>query len=119
MAEWRTKMETYKLRIKLGENEFEGEGAEESVRKDFEEFKILISLNTKHLPATSSDKKILDVSTPVQGISVGEKDKLLKIFQLSTDGKEMEALKTPPTDKVDAVMIVLYAYRQLLGELYV
>ena len=48
-------METYKLHIKIGQHEFQGEGPEEAVKKSFEDWKLLItSLPTPEISKPAS-----------------------------------------------------------------
>jgi len=46
-------MGEYKLRIKIGQHEFEAEGTREEVEKDFEQFKQIISNAPRQHPGTS------------------------------------------------------------------
>ncbi|MBA3355288.1 MAG: hypothetical protein H0U18_04985 [Pyrinomonadaceae bacterium] len=109
-------MESQKLRIKIGEHEFEAEGPAEQVAAQFEAWKELVAslpkdTNGSHAPRTPSGrlpKNVTEVQTP-DGFAVpwdvfevDEKRKLVTLKVLPT-GEDREAV---------ALLLLLFGHRK-------
>lgn len=107
-------MEPYKLHIKIGPHEFHGEGSEERVRADFEEWKNLITGGAApQKPGQAPTPQVIgvaDVMTP------GDADtqRLNRLFL--QDDKGVISLKIRPTTETpvaDALLLILLGYKLL------
>jgi len=97
-------MADYKLKIKVGEHEFEAEGPEEAVKSQFDAFRDLIS----GLPSTKKENSptgTLPVSeTPISPPTLN----VDKIFR--TEGR-LISITAPPASETDAVLMILFGQR--------
>src|SRR6266852_1231085 len=65
-------METFKIRVKLGDHEFEAEGPQEAVERQFETFKELVN-NTPKIPAKSkADPKTVLADAAREPLNAGD-----------------------------------------------
>jgi hypothetical protein len=112
-------MDTYKLRIKIGEHEFEAEGEPDTVKQQFEEFKTLIADhdNAKQNPTPPGTGTpnippliIPPGSTPV-GIAIAER--LSKVVKIEAKKPlVLSALPQGGQDRAgDAALVLLLAYK--------
>jgi hypothetical protein len=109
-------MDTYKLRIKIGNHEFEAEGPVEVVKEQFESWKGLLGLS----PAKGTDSpaaalsgnsvtRITEIHTP-EGITTP-----LDVFD-HDDKRKLVTLRVHPTSEdrdADAALLVLYGYKEI------
>lgn len=102
-------METFRLRVKIGPHEFEAEGPKESVTAQYESWKALIAST----PATTSQvNKVVAAAIGVrtrEGFSAP-----WDIFDVE-DKRKLVTLRVHPTGETrdaDAVLLILYGYRQ-------
>ncbi len=113
-------MSAYKLRIKIGQHEFEAEGEEATVKAQFEEFKAIIATPiTERQPppatAESGNPQNTSATNPLQGSPPGGPalaDQLSRIVRV--DGKRPITLSALPRGEQregDATLILLLAYR--------
>ena len=106
-------METYKLQMKVGPHEFHGEGPEDAVKKDFEEWKSLIAstptIDTARPATVPPALNSASWSAPI------ESEQLARIFLLD-DKKGLVTLRILPRgddrDR-DAVLLILLGFRRL------
>jgi hypothetical protein len=100
-------MSDYRLKIKIGDHEFEAEGAVEAVQVQFEMFKELIAGLPKNKPETTApeDQEINPQPTALQSIS---KSNLDRIFRSE---RRIISLTISPSSDVDAVLLILYGQR--------
>ncbi|HEX8179683.1 MAG TPA: hypothetical protein VF525_09105 [Pyrinomonadaceae bacterium] len=108
-------METYKLNIKIGPHEFNGEGAEESVRRDFEEWKALIS----SLPVVPSQNTSSNFQSN-GGVDGNEASVagLERIFLFDEKKKEASLRVFPRTESrdADAILLIVLGYRMKFNQ---
>jgi hypothetical protein len=103
-------MADYRLKIKIGDHEFEANGPVEAVKEQFEAFKELVSGLPVHKPETTESAKA-DVSLGAQAdltasTSVTMSSKLLdRIFR---EKGRVISLTAAPVSETDAVLLILY-----------
>jgi len=109
-------MEPYKLHIKIGPHEFHGEGPEDSVRRDYDEWKSLIKV------APNSNAVVpLGIETPAEPPeSLPEVDRQLLIRVMISDEKRglVSLRMLPRTDDRDgdALVLILLGHKLLRNE---
>ena len=110
--------DTHKMRVKIGDAEFEAEGSEEAVKAQFASFlDILKAAPARQKPA---DKKpvdgngaqadALDVLTPPGT------DLLARVFQNDNDLVSLRLLPRTPNAASDTLLLLLYGYVHLKNE---
>jgi hypothetical protein len=102
-------MAMYRLNMKVGEHEFHGEGSEDSVKRDFEEWKTLLSTTrVAHSPEVSQGGKRgedRDID-PNQLFVVDEQSRLVSLRAIPRgDDRDREAF-----------LLILYGFKSLVGE---
>jgi hypothetical protein len=106
-------MSDYRLKIKIGEHEFEAEGAVEAVQTQFEMFKELIAHLPDRKPETTGLEDIAPSSIGTLPIVVAPmvppKISLDRIFR--QEGR-IVSLTVPPESPIDAVLLVLYGQKE-------
>lgn len=100
-------MDTYRIKVKLGEYEFEAEGPSEIVREQFESFKQIVSSippkqDTPISPQTQQDTATQSVT---EDTSSSLYDKVFKV-----DGRVVSLTALPPTP-IDAILMVVLGQR--------
>ncbi len=115
-------METYKLRMKIGEHEFEAEGSESSVKEQFGQFKELLAQFPSRRPFVfSSPIKTIDTSATPADQTTEKKTvepSLAPVFDLDAK-KGLVTLKTKPTGEralQDALLLTLLGFRLVRGD---
>ncbi len=108
-------MEPYKLHVKVGPHEFNGEGAEESVRRDFEKWQALIG----KAPTVAPMKGVaMPRATESDGLVVNTDDidpvSFSKVFVSDSKNNYVSLRIRPQTDEKEGDAIVLI----LLGHWY-
>lgn len=100
-------MAEYRLKVKIGDHEFDAEGPAETVKAQFEAFKELISaLPTNRIESTMGTTLALESTTPeIQTATAPNVDRIFR-----AEGRVI-SLTAPPTSETDAVMLVLYGQR--------
>jgi hypothetical protein len=94
------KMETAKIRIKIGEHEFEAEGTPESVQSQFEAFQSLISgLANKLAPR--------EPSKPLQSIDNSEDGTRVPLGRIMRVQGRVVSLTALPTNLEDAALLIM------------
>jgi hypothetical protein len=99
-------MDTYKLKLKVGEHEFEAEGPPESVERQFQAWKELIATaprQKENTPAAASDqeKKIDNPEVP------------LALDRIMRMDERIVSLTAPPELAPEAALLILLGQRQL------
>ena len=98
---------TKKLRVKIGDAEFEAEGSEESVKQDYAEFLgKLEELKKKPSTVNNAQNKI---HLP---IDLGEADpeRVSRVFKVEDDMVSLTFLPRTENAQADALMLLLYGY---------
>jgi hypothetical protein len=104
-------MNTYRLDMKIGEHEFHGAGAQEAVERDFREWKALIASHA-HTPARQSHS-LWSKAAPGDPA-----DELFDLF-VRDENAGLVSLKALPRGEDrdrDALLLILYGFKTLLGE---
>src|SRR5690349_20194471 len=92
-------METSKIKIKIGEHEFEAEGPAEVVQTQFEAFKELIASQARQILPPLPEHKQRDLE------SEQPKTFLEKIFKV--EGRVVSLTAIPPTNDDSSLLIML------------
>ncbi|SRR6266550_1383606 len=100
-------MAEYRLKVKVGEHEFEADGPVETVKEQFEAFKDLIASLSKDKVETTTPTTSFDAPTsqPVIPVATSSMD---RIFRAE---RRVISLTVPPTSETDAVLLILYGQR--------
>jgi hypothetical protein len=106
MASFGGNMAEYKLKVKIGEHEFEADGPVETVKSQFEAFKDLIVGLPSHKQETVKTTASPETSTQTTPQS-GRFD-VDRIFR--ADGRVVSLTATPGSES-DAVLLILYGQR--------
>jgi hypothetical protein len=105
--------DNYRLQVKLGDAEFSAEGAEKTVRQDYDSF--LKALGSR--PAAV--KAATPASPPAQNAEAGEVGQQLIDRVFSRDGDIVSLRHLPPEESAnkgaDAGILIMYGYRRLLN----
>src|SRR5688500_9414749 len=107
-------MATTKLRVKIGQHEFEAEGAPEAVAKQFEDWKALISA-TPAEPGRPSDDAFMRLSRAAEEVKTKNGSKTIPwdVFHVD-DKRDLLSLTVHPTGEsrdADALLLLLWGYK--------
>lgn len=110
-------METYRLKVKIGSHEFDAEGSPKDVKAQFEEWKKLI-VTTSLSPSALPD---VGKAFPAQATGTQSSEGLQApwgIFNIDSKRKLVTLLAHPTGESrdADAALLVLYGYKQTLGQ---
>jgi len=110
-------METYKLRIKIGNAEFEAEGPEQTVKEQFEAFKLLVESSPRGVNTTAKQPSTepLQAYEPLEAM---DSEDLRRLYLFSKSGDSL-SLAFPPQGKdrqQQALLLILYGFKMLLGQ---
>jgi len=97
-------MSDYRLRVRIGEHEFEADGPVDAVKAQFEAFKELIADLGSRKTTTTTD-------TPAQSLTSQYASAALnpdRIFRV--EGRVISAT-VPPNSETDAVLLILYGQK--------
>ncbi len=104
--------ETHKLRIKIGDAEFEAEGSEASVKVQYEAF--LAALAMKHATSVTMEKPAEgSIATSGETDSDQERDLIAKAFNASEDLVSLKYLPKGDAKEADALLLLLFGYSRL------
>jgi hypothetical protein len=109
-------VESHKIRIKIGDAEFEAEGAEEAVKAQFEAFMAAVAAcpsNSRNVPKQETDGAGAD-EVPMTDES--RQELLNKAFVVGKDVVSLKFLPKTETAHPDTLILLLYGYRKLRGE---
>jgi len=106
-------METYKLKVKVGESEFEAEGPEEAVKAQFEAFKQMLESGAVKVTAPHERRG----EHPPKNHEVGN-EALLKLYKIEErNGRKDVTLRFTPQGgerRVStALLLLLHGHREL------
>ena len=115
--------ETFKLKVKIGGQEFEAEGRSDLVTGQFEAFRRLIQgagLATAERQPYLEGRRSRDLTAPQESTSqVSHRDaELAKLFRVSPQ-TQLLSLRQPPGGKypeADAVLLLLLGHKRLRNE---
>jgi hypothetical protein len=93
-------MAEYRLKIKIGDHEFEADGPAEAVTRQFEAFKELIAT----LPNRKSENTIV-TQNPSNQTQIENLDRIFR------EQGRVISLTAPPNSESDAILLVLYGQR--------
>ena len=97
-------MAEYRLKVKIGEHEFDADGPAETVKEQFEVFQDLIA---------SLSKDIVETTTPATNIAAPAPQPVVQATVPNVDrifhaDARVISLTVPPTSETDAVLLILY-----------
>lgn len=102
-------METSKIRVKIGENEFEAEGPTEIVQEQFLAFKEIIRLSSDKQKSRSDAELVKDITSHfvADGIPMLMLDKIMDV-----SGRIVSLTALPATPE-DAALLIMLGHRDL------
>jgi len=100
-----------RLRVKLGNAEFEAEGDADSVKQQFAEFMLAIA-------SGGAGKKPVDVKADVEGQIAQCEPQPKSLDKIFKTGELISLLALPKTDapSADALLLLIYGFEKLKGE---
>jgi len=114
--------ETFKLKVKIGGQEFEAEGPSDLVTRQFEAFRLLIQeapVVAGERPAHPAGSRHRDSTTPQEPAPHAHHDaNLATLFRVSPQ-TQLLSLRQPPVGKypeADAVLLLLLGHKLLRNE---
>lgn len=117
MIERVTKMETYKLQLRIGPHEFSAEGPVDDVRQDFDMWKRMIQ-EFPSQPAPSTVDMPQSQNTPVlaqDGLPARSEVERLYLVDEKRGTVSLRILPRSEERNADALLLVLLGYRVMLG----
>lgn len=111
-------MESYKLHIKVGTHEFQGEGPEEAVKKNFDDWKSMIASMGQSTSTSTSVAKPTDGTLSQIALEGGQ---LTRLFLLD-EKKGLATLRLLPRGDdrdADAVLLILHGFQRLRDQVEV
>src|SRR5579872_5568932 len=96
-------MDTYRLKLKIGEHEFEAEGPVEVVRSQFEAFKELVSSLPRN---TANDTPRTEAQTQLD-IPASASDNTLSLDKITRMDDRIISLTAHPDNVEDALLLLL------------
>jgi len=113
-------MDAYKLRVKIGGAEFEAEGAEDTVKAQFDEFKLLVSAQAPIAPVTASKSTNQQPATFTADQSLEVPQGFERLFNADEkNGKKAVTLRLlPQGEERDSVtlLLLLWGFKRKFGE---
>ena len=104
-------MDVYKLKLKIGEHEFEAEGPVEVVKSQFEAFKDLVSSlprnNANDIPRSEAQAQL--------GVSSNASDNALSLDKITRMDDRIISLTAHPDNVEDALLLLLLGQRTFRG----
>lgn len=106
----------HRLRVKIGQHEFEAEGTSEVVQQQFEAFKELVASS----PLTSPAHPQAEEHGESEGIAVGDPKPVAQYIDgdldkiMRVEGRVV-SLTVPPQDVGEALLLILYGQKILRG----
>ena len=104
-------MDIYKLKIKIGEHEFEAEGPTEVVQSQFEAFKGLVS----SFPKNNANDKIRNDTQKQAELSNNASDSALSLEKITRIDDRIVSLTAHPEDIEEALLLLLLGQRTFRG----
>lgn len=102
-------MDPYRLKIKVGEHEFEAEGPEEAVQRQFEAWKELIATAPRQKDATPADDPNQVKNPENAGVPLSP----LALERIMRMDDRIVSLTAPPELAPEAALLILLGQRQL------
>jgi hypothetical protein len=109
-------MEAYKLRVRIGQHEFEAEGPQEAVERQFQAFSELVKVPASAPVVQESDSKtltskIIDKAIQSNGAitypDMVEAEAFKKIFHVEGEAVSLTVLPRTETRDADAALVIL------------
>jgi hypothetical protein len=104
-------MAEYRLKIKLGNHEFEAEGPAEAVQSQFEAFKNLVAALPEHNAKTTQSTTLEPFIAPEPPHVQQRVDSSVVLDRVFREKGRVVSLTAPPVSETDAVLLVLYGQR--------
>jgi hypothetical protein len=102
----------HKVRVKIGDAEFEAEGSEETVKEQYDRF-------LASLPAAQTAKKLGDTASADEGRQAAGGDPDTALARAFKDEADVVSLRLHPKGDnrdADALLMILYGYLMLKGQ---
>ena len=113
-------METLKIRVKVGEHEFEAEGPRESVELQLQMFKELVGATPSKTADKGTDRKPpLSTKEPLDGTGEEippDKSTYSALFSLEGDKLSLNYLPEGENREANALLLLLFGCRVTLGQ---
>lgn len=114
---------TFKLKVKIGGQEFEAEGQSDLVSRQFEAFRLMIqevgSATVRHFTPDTGRPPLRAVAPEdSHGEAGGDDVHLAQLFQMSPHSQLLSFRQPPGGDypEADAVLLLLFGHRRLRNE---
>lgn len=112
-------MEEHKVKIKIGNSEFEAQGPKELVEKQFQAFMKAVEKRPQALEPLAADQRVDPAGEKSLGDATGkEEQQLLERLFLTDPKKRSLSIKFLPEGKTkiqDSLMLLLYGYQNILN----
>jgi hypothetical protein len=105
----------YKIRVKLGANEFDAEGPEEVVKDQFQLFLEAVKQPVLQLPPSLPSPPGQNGNTPSVESDV-DQAVLQRIFRVDGDQVSLRVLPQSQQRDADGVLLLLYGYRVMVQQ---
>lgn len=113
-------MGSYKLRIKIGPYEFEAEGPQDAVQKQFEAFKTMIDSGTIPVPEVAEESPPTDTDdNSAQTLQDLFSQAQLDVLYAHDSKRKLVSLRMPVQGQrraPDAILLILLGYRMLRND---
>jgi hypothetical protein len=106
-------MGEYRLKIKIGDHEFEADGPSEAVKDQFQAFKELIATIPVHKPETIKPVTVEPTATPdpTELLAKRPVDSSVLLDRIFREKGRVISLTAPPASETDAVLLIAYGQR--------
>ncbi|HEY6350709.1 MAG TPA: hypothetical protein VI636_15020 [Candidatus Angelobacter sp.] len=104
-------MAEYRLKVKIGDHEFEADGPADVVKSQFEAFKELIAVIPIHKPENTDVTPVAAPATNANPVANGNPSIPLNVDRIFRADNRIISLTAPPSSETDAVLLVLYGQR--------
>jgi hypothetical protein len=102
-------VETSRIKVKIGDNEFEAEGPTEVVKEQFEAFKEIIRLN----PAKTQNNPMSDSVQTIVNQFVADGIPMLSLDKIVHVSGRIVSLTALPTTVEDAALLIMLGHKEL------
>jgi hypothetical protein len=108
-------MDNARIKVKIGDSEFEADGPVEIVKAQFDAFKELLSLRVAESPRTAQ----VDVRLPVEKRAINGETPHVPIETIMHASGRVISLTALPMSTVDAALLILLGHKDMRNHLSV
>lgn len=108
-------MDTARIKVKIGDNEFEAEGPVESVKAQFDAFKEMLSL----MPAPMVPRSARSNVQPVENKASTDTPPHISIEKILHTAGRVVSLTALPASSVDAALLIMLGHKDMRNHLSV